>query len=194
MLCACGIFTPGRWRDVFRKCSKELPVLNKRKVLGSLAGVGLLLGTASGVAVAEMPRSHSATKGEFERIEQPLGVKLAVAAGGLFLIGLELWWFLLSKPKAQQSTLDQGVQQLTIQVDGGYEPSQVVVKAGQPVQLNFFRRDPSSCLEKVLLPDFRIAADLALDQVTSIKFTPDKPGEYPFTCGMNMFRGVIKAE
>jgi len=169
-------------------------MLDKHKILGSLAGVGLLLGTASGVAAAEKPRDHSAPQGQFERIEQPLGVKLGVAAGGLLLIGLELWWFLLSKPKAKQSTLDQGVQKLTIQVDGGYEPSQVVVKAGQPVQLNFFRRDPSSCLEKVLLPGFRIAADLPLNQETAIEFTPDKPGEYAFTCGMNMFRGVVKVE
>jgi len=76
----------------------------------------------------------------------------------------------------------------------GYEPSQVVVKAGQPVQLNFFRKDSSSCLEKVLFPDFHIAADLAMNQITSIEFTPEKPGDYPFTCGMNMFRGVVKAE
>lgn len=169
-------------------------MLYKRRIIGGLAGFGLLLGTASGIEAAEMPGSHSAPQGQFERIEQPLEVKLGVAAAGLSLVGLELWWFLLSKPKAKQSTLDQGVQTLTIQVDGGYEPSQVVVKAGQPVQLNFFRRDPSSCLEKVLLPDFRIAADLPLNQETAIQFTPNKPGEYPFTCGMNMFRGVIKAE
>jgi len=101
---------------------------------------------------------------------------------------------LFSKPKAQHSSVAQGVQRLTINVDGGYEPSQVIVKAGQPVQLNFFRTDPSSCLEKVLFPDFHIAADLAMNQVTPIKFTPDQPGEYSFTCGMNMFRGVVKAE
>jgi len=169
-------------------------MLHKRRIIGGLASVGLLLGTTSGIGAAEMSGSHSAPQGQFERIEQPLGVKLGVAAGGAFLIGLELWWFLLSKPKAKQSTLDQGVQKLTIQVDGGYEPSQVVVKAGQPVQLNFFRKDPSRCLERVLLPDFRIAADLALNQVTAIEFTPDKPGEYIFTCGMNMFRGVVKVE
>jgi plastocyanin domain-containing protein len=137
---------------------------------------------------------HPASQEKFERLEQPLEVKLGVVTGGLFLIGLELWWFLLSQPKAKQSTLDEGVQMLTIQVDGGYLPSQVVVKAGQPVQLNFFRRDPSSCLEKILLPDFRIAADLALNQVTAIEFTPNKPGEYSFTCGMHMFRGVVRAE
>jgi plastocyanin domain-containing protein len=50
---------------------------------------------------------------------------------------------------------------MAITVDGGYEPSHIVVKAGQSVRLNFVRRDPSSCLEKVLFPDFHIAQNLA---------------------------------
>ncbi|WP_068818295.1 cupredoxin domain-containing protein [Phormidesmis priestleyi] len=164
--------------------------MNRRKILGRLVGLSLLLGAAS--ASAQMPMERS-TPNEFQRIEQPIAVKAGVAVGGIALIGLELWWF-LGKPKAQRSTVEQGVQTLTIDVDGGYEPSQVVVKAGQPVQLNFFRKDSSSCLEKVLFPDFHIAADLAMNQITSIEFTPEKPGDYPFTCGMNMFRGVVKAE
>ena len=32
--------------------------------------------------------------GKFRRIEQPLGIKLSVAAVGAGLVGLELWWFL----------------------------------------------------------------------------------------------------
>lgn len=164
--------------------------MNRRKILGRLVGLSLLLGAAS--ASAQMPMERS-TPSKFQRIEQPIAVKAGVAVGGIALIGLELWWF-LGKPKAQRSTVEQGVQTLTIDVDGGYEPSQVVVKAGQPVQLNFFRKDSSSCLEKVLFPDFHIAADLAMNQITSIEFTPEKPGDYPFTCGMNMFRGVVKAE
>lgn len=109
-------------------------------------------------------------------------------------MGLELWWFLFSKNQSQKAAAKQGVQELTITVDGGYEPSRVVVSAGQPVRLNFFRKDPSSCLQTVLLPDFHIARDLNLNQVTAIEFTPEKPGQYPFTCGMNMFRGVIEVE
>ncbi|QYO68580.1 hypothetical protein JVX88_20020 [Leptolyngbya sp. 7M] len=41
--------------------------------------------------------------GQFRRIEQPLGNKVAVTLGGLGLIGLELWWFLLSKPKSKKA-------------------------------------------------------------------------------------------
>lgn len=171
---------------------------SKQKILGSLAGLGLLLGITSSVAVAQMPvkmpASEEQTSEEFRRIEQPLGLKVGVTLGGLALIGLELWWFLLSKTQAQQAESRQGLQEMTITVDGGYEPSRVVVSAGQPVRVNFFRRDPSSCLEKVVLPDFHIAQDLDLNHVTPVEFTPEKPGEYPFRCGMNMFRGVVEVQ
>jgi plastocyanin domain-containing protein len=60
--------------------------------------------------------------------------------------------------------------------------------------LKFDRKDPSSCLEEVRFPDFRIAQVLPLNQVTAIEFTPDQPGRYEFTCGMNMFRGVVEVQ
>lgn len=69
-----------------------------------------------------------------------------------------------------------------------------MVQAGKPVRLKFERKDPSSCLEQVLLPDFYIAKDLPLNRVITVEFTPNKPGEYAFTCGMNMFRGAIAVQ
>lgn len=166
--------------------------------LGSLASLSLLLNIVSGTAGAqtpmEMPGHASEQTSQFRRIEQPLGLKVGVTLGGLALIGLELWWFLLSQPKSQQAAAHQGVQEMTITVDGGYEPSRIIVKAGQAVRLNFLRRDPSSCLERVLLPDFHIAENLTLNQTTSVEFTPEKPGQYAFTCGMNMFRGVVEVQ
>jgi plastocyanin domain-containing protein len=110
----------------------------------------------------------------------------------LALIGLEIWWFLLSKPKSQKAGANHGIQEITITVDGRYEPSRVVVNAGKPVRLNFLRRDSSSCLEKVLLPDFHLARELELNRCDAIEFTPETPGEYAFTCGMSMFRGVVE--
>jgi plastocyanin domain-containing protein len=169
-------------------------MFSKRKILASLIGLGLLLGMASGVTAAEMPAATSTQTNQLGHIEQPIGLKVAVTTGGLALIGLELWWFLLSKTKSQKAQTHQGTQEVTITVDGGYEPAHVVVKSGQPVRLNFLRRDRSSCLEKVLLPDLHIAKDLNLNRVTSIEFTPEKPGQYSFTCGMNMFRGVVEVE
>lgn len=172
-------------------------MVNKTTLVSSLASLGITLGIASGQAVAQMSSEqmqHSETeqKSQFRRIEQPLWSKSAVTVGGLGLIGLELWWFLLSKSKSQQAKINQGIQEIDITVDGGYEPNRVVVNTGQRVRLNFLRRDPSSCLEEVRLPDFHIAQNLPLNQVTPIEFTPDKPGTYEFSCGMNMFRGAIE--
>jgi plastocyanin domain-containing protein len=172
--------------------------MNKYWIFSSLASFGLLLGVFS-TSVAQMPHDQMQPSGteqtnSFRRIDQPLWLKGIVTAGGIGLVGAELWWFLLSKSGSRQADLNQGIQEATILVDGGYEPSQVVVQAGQPVRLSFDRRDPSSCLEAVRIPDFHIAKDLPLNQVTPIEFTPEKPGEYTFSCGMNMFRGVVKAK
>lgn len=168
---------------------------SKAFIIGSIASLVLLGTGVEGVSAQMHDETHPTEQsGEFQRIEQPLWAKGVVTVGGLGLIGLELWWFLLSKPKARKATTEGGIQEVTVTVDGGYEPSQIVVQAGQPVRLNFDRKDPSSCLEEVRFPDFRIAKELPLNHVTPIEFTPDKPGRYEFTCGMNMFRGVVEVQ
>lgn len=179
---------------------RRLPMKLKHPILSSLASLSLVLTVASS-APAQMdhdtipdPSTNPSMEqtGQFQRIEQPLWSKVAVTSAGLGLIGLELWWFLLSKPKSRQATTAGGVQEVTITVDGGYEPSYIVVQAGQPVRLNFYRKDPSSCLEEVRFPDFRIAQALPVNQTTAIAFTPTQPGRYEFACGMNMFRGTVE--
>lgn len=77
-------------------------MVGKHQILGYVAGLGLLLGTASGGIAAETPHKAEQPNHQFRRIEQPLGLKLGVTAGGLVLIGGELWWFLWSKTKGQQ--------------------------------------------------------------------------------------------
>ncbi|WP_230966529.1 hypothetical protein [Nostoc sp. NZL] len=44
-----------------------------------------------------MPAHSPEQTSQFHHIEQPLGLKVGVAIGGLALIGIELWWFLLYK-------------------------------------------------------------------------------------------------
>lgn len=169
-------------------------MFNKSKMIGSLAGLGFFLALTPNITLAEMPASAEKQARQFQKIEQPFGLKLAVALGGLGLIGAELWWFMFSKTKSQKAQVNQGIQEIDIVVDGGYTPDRIEVNAGEPVRLNFYRQDPSSCLEQVLLPDFNKALDLTLNQTTSVEVVPEKPGEYIFTCGMNMYRGIIKAE
>jgi plastocyanin domain-containing protein len=85
-------------------------------ILGGIVALGVLLGTTSGRAVAQMSHEEmqpTEQTGDFRRIDQPLWIKGAVTAGGLGLIGLELWWFLLSKPKSRKAATQDGVQEIT---------------------------------------------------------------------------------
>jgi plastocyanin domain-containing protein len=84
-----------------------LSKLNQKIFIGSIASLGLLIGGVSEKAVAQnthsMPHTENMQATEFQRLEQPLWVKGAVTVAGLGLIGLNIWWFLLSKPKSQNA-------------------------------------------------------------------------------------------
>ncbi|MHC5596763.1 MAG: hypothetical protein ACYTXC_12610 [Nostoc sp.] len=67
-----------------------------KNLWGSLIALVLLTGT-SDVTLAEIPAHSSEQNSQFQRIEQPLGLKVGVAIAGFALIGLEFWWFLLYK-------------------------------------------------------------------------------------------------
>ncbi len=167
--------------------------MKKHQVVSILISIGLSFGIVSTMSAEEMSKHNSSTE-RFQPIEQPIALKIAIAVGGLSLMVAQLWWFLGSKPKSQQAEVNEGTQEVTITVDGGYVPSLVTVKRGQPVRLHFDRRDPSSCLEKVLFPDFHIAQDLILNQTTPVEFTPQTVGMFQFSCGMGMFHGAIAVE
>ena len=153
---------------------------------------GAMLSIAQMGGESPMQMQPSNTNRSFQPIEQPLPVKVGVVLGGLTLVGAELWWFLGRKQQQQQATQSNGVQSVLVTVDGGYRPDRVVVNNGEPVQLSFRRLDSNSCLNEVLIPDFGINTRLPIGQTTTVEFTPTKVGEYTFTCGMRMFRGVIE--
>ena len=81
-------------------------MFNKSKIVGSLAGLGFLLALTPNIVLpqemeVEMPASAGEQTSQFQKIEQPLSLKLAVALGGLGLIGAELWWFMFSNANSQ---------------------------------------------------------------------------------------------
>lgn len=78
-------------------------MFNRKNILNVIIVIGLLLATNSPKVIAKVSLEIPISKQEnvhFRRIEQPLGLKAAVALGGIGLIGLELWWFIFSKSKA----------------------------------------------------------------------------------------------
>ena len=162
--------------------------LLRNKLFFESSLIGIIFSLMMMFPVTAMERTS--TEG-FKKLPQPLAVKLLVSAGGMGLTGLDLWWFLFSQKTAKKAEEKEETQEVTITVDGGYDPAEIMVSLGKPVRINFHRRDPSSCLEQVLIPDFHQSLNLALNQITSVELTPQETGEYEFTCGMKMYRGKI---
>lgn len=77
-----------------------------KAILGTIVSLALSFSVALDKVVAqmnhEMPATEQSQTDQFRRIEQPFWVKSAVTTVGLGLVGLEIWWFLLSKPKSQK--------------------------------------------------------------------------------------------
>jgi plastocyanin domain-containing protein len=112
--------------------------------------------------------------------------KLLVTIIDIWAIGFVYWFFLMKEDKPVQVT-----DSIDILVDGGYSPSTIVVKKGQRIKLNFLRKDPSSCLEEVVLGEFKTRKYLPLHKRVTIEIKPQEEGEFPFACGMNMYHGKI---
>ncbi len=118
--------------------------------------------------------------------------QIIVTAAGLAAVAWIVWYFWLWKGETVAAQVkEQGMQEIDITVKGGYQPASIVVKAGQPVRLNFTRREASTCGEEVVIPSFGKRAHLPQDETVTVEIVPDKAGEYEFVCGMNMMRGKL---
>lgn len=113
--------------------------------------------------------------------------KIIVTTVGFAAMGF-VYWFFLKKKSGEVAVYDS----VDIIVNGGYSPEVISLQKGKTVKLVFFRKDPSSCLEEVVLGDFHIRKHLPLNQKTTIEITPQKSGEFGYSCGMGMFHGRIR--
>lgn len=112
--------------------------------------------------------------------------KILIIVFGITGIAFTYWFFLMKKEK--QISVSESVD---IIVEGGYSPDSVSVKKDKTITLNFLRKDKNSCLEEVVLSDFKIKKYLPLNKKISIQITPKESGTFNFSCGMNMFHGKI---
>lgn len=112
--------------------------------------------------------------------------KITAIIAGIVGIIFTYWFFLLKKDEIVE--VDNSVD---ILVKGGYSPDTIQITKGKKTQINFLRKDPSTCLEEVVLSDFKIRKYLPINQKVSILIKPEKAGIYNFVCGMNMFHGKI---
>jgi len=117
---------------------------------------------------------------------------LWVTVGGVALaIGVNLYFFAPRRAAVVAPVPGDGPQEQRITVRGGYDPAVVEVRAGRPVRLVFRREEVEGCSDTVLIPEWGIAHRLPAYEDTAVEFTPRKPGEFEFTCGMHMLRGKV---
>lgn len=76
----------------------------------------------------------------------------------------------------------------------GYTPNVIRVKKGVPIELEIDNPLENSCLSTFTMSDFNINNVNLKVGTTNLSFTPDKTGEYTFSCGMQMFKGTIIVE
>lgn len=118
-----------------------------------------------------------------------------VALAGAAAIAWVNWYFFLARRgTATAETREGGTQEVTITVQGGYEPAEVKLKRGIPARLVFDRQETSGCSEEVVIPDFGVRKFLPAFQKTTVELRPETAGSFEFTCGMSMLRGRLVVE
>lgn len=111
--------------------------------------------------------------------------KVIITLSGLSLIVGIYWFFFGKKEEVMEAS-----KAITIVVDGGYKPNVIKVPKDKAVTLTFLRKDSNSCLEELVLPDYKIKEYLPLNKPVTITLSPPhKSGQ--FHCAMNMFQGKI---
>ncbi len=115
-----------------------------------------------------------------------LGIILILAVIGLFTL-----WLLFQRRQEAAVVGTSGVQEATIIVKGAYQPNAITVYAGKPVALTFDRQEDVECSRFVTIDGMKIRQDLPANQKTTIRFTPERPGDFSFTCDMGMYQGRL---
>ncbi len=89
----------------------------------------------------------------------------------LLVVAFIAWWFFAEHEKmSDHARQKSGYQEIEVEVMGGYSPETIVLKKNVPARIIFNRKDPF------------------------IEITPEKAGEYGYSCGMNMMHGHMIVE
>jgi len=122
-------------------------------------------------------------------------LQLLILIAGLAAIAWVNWYFFMAPRAAVMAQASAGGhQQVSITVEGGYSPSVVRAKKGQPLRLIFDRKEKSPCSDEVVISEFGVRRFLKPFEKTVIDVTPTKTGTFEFACGMSMLRGQIEVE
>lgn len=117
----------------------------------------------------------------------PAGVDPAAAAGGCCGSGAGS-----TDPVEGAATADtDGVQRITVDTNGSYNPNVIKLKAGVPAEITF--KAASGCMGQVMSKPLGFYEDLTTGDKT-VKLDGLDAGTYEFSCGMQMVFGQIVVE
>jgi uncharacterized protein len=176
----------------------QLYVLAKGDFLtGALTMLAFALGTLP--ALLSLSALSSFAKGAFQRHFLKFAGAAVVLLGfmniqyGLVLTGSGMSGTPVDASAAQiveakdQATAALEPQRISMRVvDFDYLPNRFTVKQGVPVQWWVDGSQAAGCGRVLVAPRLGIQKFLSNSSTTLITFTPDKPGEYAFNCGMGM--------
>lgn len=117
-----------------------------------------------------------------------------VLLGGIAAIAWVNWYFFFAEQPTGVARSAGGVQEIEVQVRGGYDPGVIRLKRGVPARLVFDRQETSSCSEEIVIPEFGIRRFLEPFKKTPVEITPTKSGRFEMTCGMSMLHGTLVVE
>lgn len=90
-----------------------------------------------------------------------------------------------------QTTVKGDVQTIDVAIDLGYSPNVIRATAGIPLEITFGQG--LGCFEEIYFPEFGILENLSAGPKT-VTLPALEPGEYEFSCGMQMVFGKIVVE
>lgn len=102
---------------------------------------------------------------------------------------------LLSAVEGRAGPGGDGVAEIAMELRAGeYVPNVIHARAGAPLRLRISRRGDHGCADHLLVPDLGAAVALAPGGTTEVTLPAAPRGEYLFTCGSRMVKGVLLFE
>ncbi len=92
-----------------------------------------------------------------------------------------------------ESSIEDNVQVVKMDVDWTFVPNEFVIKNGVPVRWEINGVNVSGCTNEVVIPSLNISKKID-SGINIIEFTPEKVGTIPFSCWMGMQGGKFIVE
>lgn len=101
-------------------------------------------------------------------------------------------YFFISGKSLTGDVTSQDIQKITLGFKGNYYPNTIKVKVNQPVEITL-DNSVGGCFRSFNIKELGVNY-YSKNPTDTIKFIPDKKGQFKFACGMNMGTGTIIVE